>query len=191
MLAFHPAAFSLVSLNFGLNVLCSNPAHLHSKAPGHISATLPVGFKGAKTLMNCSIDAGSLGPEATANGLWSLLRIPPEPSRLKLLYHYWTRRSCIFTVFILFYILQSQSRTWWSLNATWIPSSRHVSFRLACVSTVSMLALSCATEVQLGWYASMPRRWIVINYHQVELSGWCNTGLGISHSTVTQNFLGF
>lgn len=37
----------------------------------------------------------------------------------------------------------------------------------------------------------MPHWWIVINYHQVELSGWCNTGLGISHPTAMLNFLRF
>ena len=69
MLAFYPAAFSLVSLDFSLTVLCSNQTHLHRNAPGHISATFPVGFKGAQALMNCSIDSGSLVPKAMANGL--------------------------------------------------------------------------------------------------------------------------
>lgn len=44
--------------------------------------------------------------------------------------------------------------------------------------------------VQLRWLAWMPRWWIVINYHQEELSGWCNTDLGISRR-LTQNFLRF
>lgn len=65
MLAFHPVAFSHVLLKFSLKVLCSRPAHMHSNAPGHISTTLPVGFKGTKTLMNFSIDSGPVVPKAT------------------------------------------------------------------------------------------------------------------------------
>lgn len=40
--------------------------------------------------------------------------------------------------------------------------------------------VTCHRGMELpGWYAWMPRWWIVINYHQVELSGWCTTGSGI------------
>lgn len=39
---------------------------------------------------------------------------------------------------------------------------------------------TCHRETKLpAWCAWTPRRWIVINYHQVELLGWCTTGSGI------------
>lgn len=114
--------------------------------------------------------------------------IPPEsslkPSQLKLLYQIITELPlAAFAAmdFLFFFVLQRQSHTWWSLNAMRIPSSCHVSFHLTCVTTVSTLALSNATGMQLRWCAWTPHRWIVINYHQEELSGWCNTVLGISH----------
>lgn len=64
-------------------------------------------------------------------------------------------------------------------------------FYLACVTTVSARALSNATGLQLGRCAWTPRRWIIINYHQVKLSAWCNTGMGISHPSVALCFWGF
>lgn len=62
---------SLISSpEYCLNVLRSDPNPLHrANAPWRIPAFHSVGFKRVKTVMNCSIDSGSVLPKATANGL--------------------------------------------------------------------------------------------------------------------------
>lgn len=71
MLDFRPGTVSLVSSSeYCLNVLRSDPNPLHrANAPRRIPTFHSVGFKGVKTVMNCSIDSGSVLPKATANGL--------------------------------------------------------------------------------------------------------------------------
>lgn len=64
-------------------------------------------------------------------------------------------------------------------------------FHFVHVTTIATLALSNVRVAQLSWCAWMHYWWIVLNYHQVQLAAWCNTGLGIAPSSVTQNFLRF
>lgn len=50
-------------------------------------------------------------------------------------------------------------------------------------------APSRTAGAELRWWAWVPLRWIVINYHQAELSRRSCADLGISHSSVTWEWL--
>lgn len=132
-----------------------------------------VSFKEQTALKN-----SSFFPKAKANGLWFILstctprykkknhhiKIISKPQRLVFVPH-----------------LMKLQRNQYS-------QFTRVSFHFTCVTTVSTSALSNATGVQLRWGAWMHHQWIIINYHQVELCGWCNTDLGIALLTTADFF---